>query len=92
MLRHGLSMFLVVVFLQEQVGTGVEECVRQLLRGDHRDGVAILRAETAEKIEHLALLENRLANIAKCVNELLEAAGVLGYVHVTLHEIAEFGL
>ena len=61
--------------------------MRWLLRRDHRDGVAILRADSAKKVEHLDCLADGLADVVEGIDELLEAAGVLGVVYVALNEI-----
>ena len=85
-------MLLVVVLLHEQIGVGGEEGVRRLLGRDHRDDVAVLGAEPAEKVEHLAGLADGLTDVVKSIGELLEMAGVAGDVHVALNEVAELGL
>jgi hypothetical protein len=85
-------MFLVVLFLEEQVGAGGEEGVRRVLAGDHRNSVAILGGETPEHVEDLRRLTHRLADIAQRVGELLQLAGVGLDIHVALDQALELGL
>ena len=66
--------------------------MQRLLGGDQRNGVAVLGAEPAEKVEHLAGLADGLTDVVKSIGELLEMAGVAGDVHVALNEVAELGL
>jgi hypothetical protein len=47
----------------------------------------VLGAQAAQHIEHLAHLTHRLADVAKRIGELLEAAGVLLDVHVALDKV-----
>lgn len=63
-----------------------------LLGGDHQDGVAVLGAKLAKKIEHMACLADGLSDVAEGVGELLEAASVGGDVYVTLGKVAKLSL
>ena len=63
-----------------------------MARGDRQDRVAVLGTEPTQHVEDLARLAHRLADIAESIGELLEAPGVLGDVHVALHQIAELRL
>jgi hypothetical protein len=91
-LRVGLGMLRVVLFLEEQVGAGGEEGVRRVLAGDHRNSVAILGGETPEHVEDLRCLAHRLADIAQRVGELLQLAGVGLDIHVALDQAPELSL
>jgi hypothetical protein len=42
-----------------------------------------------EHVEDLTSFSNRLANIAECISEVLQAACVLSNVHVTLDKVYE---
>jgi hypothetical protein len=66
--------------------------VGRLLCCDDGDDVSVLGIETTEKVKHLTCLVDGLADVAECVGELLEPAGVLSHVHVSLDEVAELGL
>ena len=81
-----LCLFLVIVFLKEQIGT---RHIWGLLRHDRWDGVAILRAQAALHIEDLACLTHGLANITEGVGKVFQAAGVLSNVHVPLDKIVK---
>ena len=61
-LGRGLGMLLVVLFLQEKVGSRRKEGVRWLARGDRWDRVAVLGTEPAQHVEDLARLAHRLAS------------------------------
>lgn len=76
-MHDGLGMLPIVVLLQEQVRSSGEKGVGRLLRRDDGDDVSVLGIETAEKVKHLACLVDGLADVAECVSELLEPAGVL---------------
>ena len=91
-LRRRLGMLLVVLLLQEKVGTRREEGVWRLLRRDRRDGMTILGAEATQHVQDLARLTNRLADVAEGISKLLQAAGVLSDIHVTLHQISKLRL
>ena len=82
MLGRGLGVLLVVLFLQEKVGSRRKEGVRWLARGDRWDRVAVLGTEPAQHVEDLARLAHRLADVVESIGELLEAPGVLGDVHI----------
>jgi hypothetical protein len=92
---EGVAGFNLVVMvqpdlLQEQVRSRAHECTRQEFGGDHRLDVAVLGVKPAQEVEDLAWLGHWLADFAELVGELLQAAGVLGDVHITLVDAAEF--
>jgi hypothetical protein len=77
-------MLLVVVLLQEEVRTRREEDMRRLLCGDGRDDVAVLGAQSTQHVQDLTRLAHWLADVVESIGKLLEAAGVLGDVHIAL--------
>jgi hypothetical protein len=66
--------------------------VRRILVGDDGDGVAVLGGKPTKQVQNLRRLAHRLTDVAKCVGEELEAAGIGGDVHVALDQVAKLGL
>jgi hypothetical protein len=66
--------------------------VWRVLAGDDGDGVPVLWGEATEHVQHLRHLAHQLADVAQCVGEALEVAGVHHDVHVTLNQVTELGL
>lgn len=88
----GLGVVLELDLLKQHEGVSTHERVQRGLGGDDGLDVAVLWVEAAKKVEHLAGLEHRLANIAQAVGELLQPRCVLRHRHVTLLKGAELDL
>jgi hypothetical protein len=92
MLGSSLLMLLVILLFEKEIGSRREERARRLVSRDRQDRVTVFGAESAQHIQHLARLAHRLPNVPECIGQLLEAAYVLGDVHVALHQVPELRL
>lgn len=74
------------------MGSHFHEIRKGDLGAEEGNGGAILGAETAEEVQYLACLADRLPDVVEGVRELLEAAAIRADGHVTLLEGAELCL
>jgi hypothetical protein len=62
-----LSVFPIIMLLQEEVGASQEEGVGRILCGDDGNSVAILKAQATKHVEDLRCLAHLLTDIAHSI-------------------------
>ena len=88
----GVGVVLGAELLKDEEGASALEGVRRVLGRDHWLDVAVLGAEAAEEIEHLAWLGDGMTNVTQLVGEPLQLRAVVIDGHVALLERAELSL